>query len=195
MLFRRCTRQTPNAAPRPLALPAISTFVSRRKAVSNGDGLDAGLGPGAAPVSVPTNTSMPSPSPPFVSARYPVVDRINGVENTRMGIAIVWTEGRQRGQRASRCQTPVHCSCETAARRIGDTKAARTVSATSEFHLREIAPATYLLTYTLQQDTKLTRRATIWQRRERDWTVLYHQGTLVSDPTLNVVIHHPQVDQ
>lgn len=69
------------------------------------------------------------------------------------------------------------------------------MSATSEFHLREIAPATYLLTYTPQQDTKLTRRATIWQRRERDWTVLYHQGTLVSDPTLNVVIHHPQVDQ
>jgi hypothetical protein len=66
---------------------------------------------------------------------------------------------------------------------------------TSEFQLREIAPATYLLTYTLQQDTTLTRRATIWQRRERDWTVLYRQGTLVSDPTLNVVIHHPQVDQ
>ncbi|WP_242484379.1 DUF4440 domain-containing protein [Rhodococcus sp. MS16] len=66
---------------------------------------------------------------------------------------------------------------------------------TSEFHLREIAPATYLLTYPLQQDTKLTRRATIWQWRERDWTVLYHQGTLVSDPTLNVVIHHPRVDQ
>lgn len=50
---------------------------------------------------------------------------------------------------------------------------------TSEFQLREIAP-TYLLTYALLHDAKLTRRATIWQRSEADWTILYHQGTLVS---------------
>jgi hypothetical protein len=56
---------------------------------------------------------------------------------------------------------------------------------TSEFQLREIAPTTYLLTYTLLHDAKLTRRATIWQRREADWTILYHQGTLVYDP-----VHH-----
>ncbi|TSD47404.1 DUF4440 domain-containing protein [Rhodococcus sp. KBS0724] len=55
---------------------------------------------------------------------------------------------------------------------------------TSEFQLREIAP-TYLLTYALLHDAKLTRRATIWQRSEADWTILYHQGTLVSDP-----VHH-----
>lgn len=51
----------------------------------------------------------------------------------------------------------------------------------SDFHLREVAPATYLLTYTLAQDARLTRRMTIWQRRTDGWTILYHQGTLVAD--------------
>lgn len=52
---------------------------------------------------------------------------------------------------------------------------------TSEFRLREIASATYLLTYTLLQDTRLTRRVTVWQRGAGDWKILYHQGTLVTD--------------
>lgn len=52
---------------------------------------------------------------------------------------------------------------------------------TSEFQLRAIAPATYLLTYTLLQNARLTRRATIWQRHAGDWKILYHQGTPVTD--------------
>lgn len=52
---------------------------------------------------------------------------------------------------------------------------------TSEFMLREIAPATYLLTYTLRQDTRLTRRVTIWQQDAGGWKILYHQGTPVAD--------------
>jgi len=53
---------------------------------------------------------------------------------------------------------------------------------TSEFHCRQLAADVYLLTYTLLQDnTRLTRRATIWQRVGNDWKIVYHQGTVVQD--------------
>lgn len=51
---------------------------------------------------------------------------------------------------------------------------------TSEFLIREIAPATYLLSYTLLQGPRVTRRATLWQHRATGWTILYHQGTPVA---------------
>ena len=37
-----------------------------------------------------------------------------------------------------------------------------------------------LLTYTLDQAGRMTRRATIWQRFEARWRILYHQGAIVS---------------
>jgi hypothetical protein len=41
---------------------------------------------------------------------------------------------------------------------------------------------TYLLTYTLLQDNqRLTRRATIWQKTPDGWKIVYHQGTMVQD--------------
>ena len=51
---------------------------------------------------------------------------------------------------------------------------------TRDPHLREIAPATYLLTYTLWgQGDRLTRRLSVWQGSFKDgWKVLYHQGTV-----------------
>ncbi len=51
---------------------------------------------------------------------------------------------------------------------------------TRDFHLREIAPRTYLLTYTLWgQGDRLTRRLTVWQGSVEDgWKALYHQGTV-----------------
>jgi len=53
---------------------------------------------------------------------------------------------------------------------------------TSGFHCRRLAADVYLLTYTLLQDnTRLTRRATIWQRMGDDWKIVYHQGTIVED--------------
>jgi hypothetical protein len=52
---------------------------------------------------------------------------------------------------------------------------------TSEFHCRELAPDLYLLTYTLLQAERKTRRATIWQRRDGDWKIVFHQGTLVQE--------------
>ena len=39
---------------------------------------------------------------------------------------------------------------------------------------------TYLLTYSLRQGDRLTRRSTIWQRTPTGWQILFHQGTPVS---------------
>jgi hypothetical protein len=52
---------------------------------------------------------------------------------------------------------------------------------TQGFHCLEIAPDNYLVTYTLHQGPRVTRRATLWRRSGKGWKVLYHQGTVV-DP-------------
>lgn len=49
------------------------------------------------------------------------------------------------------------------------------------FYCREISPDNYLLTYTLVQEERVTRRATLWQRCSTGWKVLYHQGTTVQN--------------
>ena len=51
---------------------------------------------------------------------------------------------------------------------------------TEGFGLRRLGPETYLLTYTLDQAGRRTRRATIWQRSEGGWRILYHQGTIIA---------------
>jgi hypothetical protein len=46
--------------------------------------------------------------------------------------------------------------------------------------VRKLGIDTYLVTYTmLQDDARLTRRATIWQQTTDGWKILYHQGTIV----------------
>jgi hypothetical protein len=58
----------------------------------------------------------------------------------------------------------------------------RDVWQTRGFHCTQLAPDTYLLTYTLVQDeTRVTRRATIWRRTTEGWKIVYHQGTIVED--------------
>jgi hypothetical protein len=52
---------------------------------------------------------------------------------------------------------------------------------TSEFHCRAVGPDTYLLTYTLRQGDRVTRRLTVWRRTTGGWQALYHQGTPVAD--------------
>jgi hypothetical protein len=52
---------------------------------------------------------------------------------------------------------------------------------TLDFHCLEVAPDTYLVTYTLLQGARVTRRATLWRRMSSGWKILYHQGTVV-DP-------------
>jgi hypothetical protein len=51
---------------------------------------------------------------------------------------------------------------------------------TSDFLCREVALDAYLLTYTLRQGERLTRRLTVWRRSGDTWEIVYHQGTIVS---------------
>jgi hypothetical protein len=52
---------------------------------------------------------------------------------------------------------------------------------TKDFHCLEIAPDHYLLTYTLHQGERITRRTTIWRRTVEGWKILFHQGTVVEE--------------
>ena len=52
---------------------------------------------------------------------------------------------------------------------------------TKDFHCLETARDNYLLTYTLVQSQRVTRRATIWRRSNLGWKIVYHQGTVVED--------------
>jgi hypothetical protein len=52
---------------------------------------------------------------------------------------------------------------------------------THDFHCCEVAADNYLLTYTLRQGARLTRRATLWRRTAQGWKIVYHQGTVVAD--------------
>lgn len=52
----------------------------------------------------------------------------------------------------------------------------------SDFHCRRLAPELYLLTYILVQDeTRRTRRSTIWQSTVEGWKIVFHQGTPIHD--------------
>jgi len=52
---------------------------------------------------------------------------------------------------------------------------------THDFHLLEIAGDNYLLTYTLIQGARVTRRSTIWRHTAQGWKAVYHQGTVVEN--------------
>lgn len=50
----------------------------------------------------------------------------------------------------------------------------------SDEQVREVAPHAYLLTYTLRQGDRVTRRLTVWQgSAQTGWKIVYHQGTIV----------------
>jgi hypothetical protein len=48
-----------------------------------------------------------------------------------------------------------------------------------DFRCQEIAADNYLVTYTLFQGERVTRRSTIWRRTSEGWQIVYHQGTIV----------------
>ena len=53
---------------------------------------------------------------------------------------------------------------------------------TTDFRCQELASDLYLLTYTLRQGERVTRRTTIWRRSAADgWKIVFHQGTIVED--------------
>ena len=51
-----------------------------------------------------------------------------------------------------------------------------------DFYCQEISPEHYLLTYTLHQEKRVTRRMTLWRRLQDRWVAVYHQGTVVEEP-------------
>ena len=52
---------------------------------------------------------------------------------------------------------------------------------TEDFGCRALGASTWLLTYTLHQGPRVSRRMTLWRRDADGWRALYHQGTLVQD--------------
>jgi hypothetical protein len=49
----------------------------------------------------------------------------------------------------------------------------------SEHRVQLLAPDLYLLTYTLTQPTRVSRRATVWRATPAGWQMVYHQGTVL----------------
>jgi|SRR4051812_24221444 hypothetical protein len=49
-----------------------------------------------------------------------------------------------------------------------------------DFHCVDIAADNYLVTYTLIQGDRVTRRTTIWRRTAGNWQIVFHQGTIVA---------------
>jgi hypothetical protein len=50
----------------------------------------------------------------------------------------------------------------------------------SDYAVRQVGEHVFLLTYTLTQPNRVTRRMTVWSHAESGWQALYHQGTVVS---------------
>lgn len=50
---------------------------------------------------------------------------------------------------------------------------------TEGFYCQRVAPDNYLLTYTLRQAERVTRRSTLWRKTPHGWVIVYHQGTVV----------------
>ena len=52
---------------------------------------------------------------------------------------------------------------------------------TSDLDCAELAVDLYLLSYTLRQMDRLTRRTSIWRRTATGWKIVFHQGTIATD--------------
>jgi len=51
----------------------------------------------------------------------------------------------------------------------------------TRFACQQIAVDVFLVTYTLDQSGRITRRASLWRQTPDGWRVVYHQGTVVAD--------------
>jgi hypothetical protein len=49
-----------------------------------------------------------------------------------------------------------------------------------EFSIQRLAESLFLISYTLDEPDRTTRRATIWRHEEFHWKIVFHQGTVVS---------------
>ncbi|HEX2869534.1 MAG TPA: hypothetical protein VHO03_20995 [Ignavibacteriales bacterium] len=50
---------------------------------------------------------------------------------------------------------------------------------TKDAWCNEISANNFLLTYTLIQGERITRRSSIWRKYANSWKIVYHQGTIV----------------
>jgi hypothetical protein len=50
----------------------------------------------------------------------------------------------------------------------------------TDAHCQELGYNIYAFTYLLNQDGRLSRRLTLWQKTSEGWKIMYHQGTLVN---------------
>ncbi|WP_295620473.1 hypothetical protein [Chamaesiphon sp. GL140_3_metabinner_50] len=73
---------------------------------------------------------------------------------------------------AKRYQDSAYCGIHSAPENTWQTK---------DFYCCKIATDNYLLTYTLIQSDRVTRRTTLWRRANTGWKILYHQGTIFQD--------------
>ena len=91
----------------------------------------------------------------------------------RMTVADFWEVGAS-GRRYSRDFVLAELERRCAGKYVDTWK-------TTDFHCRRLAENVYLLTYTLFQGERKTRRATIWQRADQGWKAVFHQGTTVQE--------------
>ncbi|MYN18214.1 DUF4440 domain-containing protein [Rugamonas sp. FT107W] len=52
----------------------------------------------------------------------------------------------------------------------------------SDFTIRQLAHGLYQLNYVLQQPGRRTRRTTLWRKTNEAWQIVFHQGTVISEP-------------
>lgn len=91
----------------------------------------------------------------------------------RMMVQDFWEVGA-----SGRCYAREYVLTELEKRYAGEYK---NVWEATDFHCRKLAEDVYLLTYTLLQGPRKTRRSTIWQRTPAGWRIVFHQGTIVQD--------------
>lgn len=57
-----------------------------------------------------------------------------------------------------------------------------------DFHCAGLGEGLFLVAYTLIQDgVRVTRRMSLWRRAADGWKIVYHQGTLVEEPSREAV--------
>lgn len=49
-----------------------------------------------------------------------------------------------------------------------------------DFTIMGLAESLFLLSYTLDEPDRVTRRSTIWRRTDEGWKIVFHQGTLTA---------------
>lgn len=119
------------------------------------------------------------------------------ISSTRPGLTEVLDELRKlepllhAGYDAERLVAPMFREVGASGQRYGrqdvlDVLRERTASTApdgwraEDFDLAPAGADHYLLTYTLRQPERVTRRLTVWQRCGGQWQAIYHQGTLVT---------------